>query len=208
LNASRSSGNTPSQHSGSRNEGMDQGNRAFSPASQAVSDCFDDGCRWTSRCIPIWWARQAHAVCALVRGHDVSGTAGQTLGRAMQSTTTMMPVWQCGHSRDDWSVPQIDRGSRRADRLPVQPAPSRAVCGTNSAPRSARAASRCRRWTARDGTDWATVRWCPKILACCICRLIRPNSIWSAWASVRRVGVGYGAAVGGGATGPFEIPLL
>ena len=27
-----------------------------------------------------------------------------TLGRVMQSITTMMPVWQCGHSRSDCPV--------------------------------------------------------------------------------------------------------
>ena len=62
-----------------------------------------------------------------------------------------------------------------------------------------------------DGAGWHRLGDRPVVpenIACCICRLIRPNSIWSAWASVRRVGVGYGAAVGGGATGPFQIPLL
>ena len=39
-----------------------------------------------------------------IPGHDVSGTGWQTLGRAMQSITTMMPVWQCGHSRNDCPV--------------------------------------------------------------------------------------------------------
>ena len=37
-------------------------------------------------------------------GHDVSGTGWQTPDRAMQSITTMMPVWQCGHSRNDRPV--------------------------------------------------------------------------------------------------------
>jgi hypothetical protein len=67
------------------------------------------GCRWTSRPIPIWRALRAHAVGALIQGHDVSGTARQTLGRAMQSTTTMMPVRQCGHSRSDCPVSASNR---------------------------------------------------------------------------------------------------
>ncbi len=37
-------------------------------------------------------------------GHDVSGTGRQILACAMQSITTMMPVWQCGHSRNDCPV--------------------------------------------------------------------------------------------------------
>ena len=45
-----------------------------------------------------------HAVGTPIPGHDVSGTGWQTLGRAMQSITTMMPVWQCGHSRSDCPV--------------------------------------------------------------------------------------------------------
>jgi hypothetical protein len=39
-----------------------------------------------------WWA------------HDVSGMGRQTSGRAMQSITTMMPVRQCGHWRNDCPV--------------------------------------------------------------------------------------------------------
>ena len=39
-----------------------------------------------------------------IPGHDVSGTGRQTLGGAMQSVTTMMPVRQCGHSRNDCPV--------------------------------------------------------------------------------------------------------
>src|SRR5208337_4331051 len=44
------------------------------------------------------------AVGASIPGHDVSGAGRQTLGRAMQSITTMMPVWQCGHARNDRPV--------------------------------------------------------------------------------------------------------
>jgi hypothetical protein len=43
LNAAGSSGDAPSEHSGRRIEGLDRGSRAFSPASQAGSDCFDHG---------------------------------------------------------------------------------------------------------------------------------------------------------------------
>jgi hypothetical protein len=51
-----------------------------------------DGCRCTSGPIPTWSAVQPHRVGALIAGHDVSWTATQTLGRAMQLITTMMPV--------------------------------------------------------------------------------------------------------------------
>jgi hypothetical protein len=39
-------------------------------------------------------AVRLHAVGMPIPGHDVSGTGWQTLGRAMQSITTMVPVWQ------------------------------------------------------------------------------------------------------------------
>ena len=39
-----------------------------------------------------------------ILGHDVSGTGSQTRSRVMLSTTTMMPVPQCGHSRNDRPV--------------------------------------------------------------------------------------------------------
>ena len=42
--------------------------------------------------VPIWQVVWLHAVGALIPGHDVSRIGRQTLGRAMQSTTTMMPV--------------------------------------------------------------------------------------------------------------------
>jgi hypothetical protein len=41
LNAARSSGDAPSEHSSRRIEGLGRGSRAFSPASQAGSDGFD-----------------------------------------------------------------------------------------------------------------------------------------------------------------------
>jgi hypothetical protein len=50
-----------------------------------------------------------HAVGQLIADHDVSGTGWQTLGRAMQSITTMVPVWQCGHARNDWPVSASNR---------------------------------------------------------------------------------------------------
>src|SRR5271157_673689 len=67
------------------------------------------GCRCTSGPIAIWRAIRAHAVGALIWGHDVSGTAWQTLGLAIQSTTTMIPVWQCGHSRNDCPISASNR---------------------------------------------------------------------------------------------------
>jgi hypothetical protein len=63
-----------------------------------------DGCRSTSVLTPIWRVARLHAGGAAIPGHDVSGTGWQILGRAMQSITTMMPVWQCGHSRNDFPV--------------------------------------------------------------------------------------------------------
>ena len=59
------------------------------------------GRRGPSVFTPNWGMIRLHAVGTLIPDHDVSGTGRQTLGRAMQSTTTMMPVWQCGHSRND-----------------------------------------------------------------------------------------------------------
>jgi hypothetical protein len=53
---------------------------------------------------PIWRVLRDHAARRLILGHDVSRTGWQIMGRAMQSITTMMPVWQCGHSRNDWPV--------------------------------------------------------------------------------------------------------
>ena len=39
-----------------------------------------------------------------VQGHDVSGIGRQTVNRGMVSITTMTPVRQCGHSRNDRPV--------------------------------------------------------------------------------------------------------
>ena len=40
-----------------------------------------------------------------IQGHDVSGTGWRVMGcGAMQSITPMVPVWQCGHSRNDRPV--------------------------------------------------------------------------------------------------------
>jgi hypothetical protein len=58
----------------------------------------------TSAAIPAGPAIGTYAVKATPPGHDVSGTGRQILERAMQSITTMMPVWQCGHSRNDCPV--------------------------------------------------------------------------------------------------------
>jgi hypothetical protein len=44
------------------------------------------------------------AVGSLIRRHDVSGTGWQTVGLIMLPTTTMMPMWQCGHARNDRPV--------------------------------------------------------------------------------------------------------
>jgi hypothetical protein len=39
-----------------------------------------------------------------VWAHDVSGTDWQILALSMQPMTTIMPVWQCGHSRNECPV--------------------------------------------------------------------------------------------------------
>jgi hypothetical protein len=39
-----------------------------------------------------------------MQDHDVSGIGWQTVNRAIESITTMMPVRQCGHSRNDRPV--------------------------------------------------------------------------------------------------------
>src|SRR5271167_4099893 len=53
---------------------------------------------------PIWRAVRPGAVGSLIRRHDVSGAGWQTVGLVTQPTTTMMPVWQCGHARKDRPV--------------------------------------------------------------------------------------------------------
>ena len=53
-----------------------------------------DGCRYTNGPTPTWRAIRLRRVGAPIQGHDVSGTGWQTLGRAMQSITTMVPIWQ------------------------------------------------------------------------------------------------------------------
>jgi hypothetical protein len=67
------------------------------------------GWRSTSGLIPTWRAIPVHAGGEWVSGHDVSGAGKQTLGRAMQSITTMMPTWQCGHARNDSPVSASNR---------------------------------------------------------------------------------------------------
>ena len=62
------------------------------------------GRRGASGVAPIWRARCRHDAGTLIPGHDVSGTGWQILGRAMQSITTMVPMWQCGHTRNDCPV--------------------------------------------------------------------------------------------------------
>jgi hypothetical protein len=67
--------------------------------------CASD-CRGDNISIPIWRAVRLRAVGTSIRGHDASGPGmeTQTLGLAMQSIITMMPVWQSGHSRKDRPV--------------------------------------------------------------------------------------------------------
>ena len=166
---------------------------------------YPSGCRWTSRCIPIWWARQAHAVCALVRGHDVSGTAWQTLGRAMQSTTTMMPVWQCGQSRNDCPVSASNRsvvvgriGSVAGSASLRHELSTQVSQGGFAAPRL-------------DGAGWQRLGDRPVVLENISLLHLPPYlpelNLVGMGIGAERVGVGYGAAVGGGATGPFQVVL-
>ena len=53
---------------------------------------------------PIWRAVLLCAIWEAGWAHDVSGSDWQILARAMQPITTMMPVWQCGHSRNECPV--------------------------------------------------------------------------------------------------------
>ena len=62
------------------------------------------GRRCASVGTPIWRVIPLYTVGAVIPGHDVSLTGWQILGRATQSITTMMPEWQCGHSRNDCPV--------------------------------------------------------------------------------------------------------
>ncbi len=63
-----------------------------------------DGPQGHSIPTPIRRALRLRAVGTPILGHDVSGAGWQTVGRAMQPTTTMMPAWQCGHARKDRPV--------------------------------------------------------------------------------------------------------
>ena len=58
------------------------------------------GFRGPSIRAPIWRAVRFDEVGTAILDHDVSGAGWQTVGRAMQSITTMVPEWQCGHCRN------------------------------------------------------------------------------------------------------------
>jgi hypothetical protein len=60
--------------------------------------------RDASLSIPIAREVRQRSVGTSVRGHDVLGIGWQTVGRAMQPITTMMPVRQCGHSYTEHPV--------------------------------------------------------------------------------------------------------
>jgi hypothetical protein len=89
--------------------------QAFAAPNEPSSDPYSDdlaawppfsdvrGSRGASVHRPPWRAIGLRAVGTPVRGH-VSGTGWQIFDAAIQSITTMMPVWQCGHSRNDWPV--------------------------------------------------------------------------------------------------------
>lgn len=57
----------------------------------------------------VWQAIWLGALGPQGLGHDVSGTGWQILVGAMLSITTMMPVWQCGHSLRDRPVSALKR---------------------------------------------------------------------------------------------------
>jgi hypothetical protein len=67
------------------------------------------GRRGASVATPIRRALRGQAAGTPIPDHDVSGVGWQILGRAMQSITTMVPVWQCGHTRNDWPVSASNR---------------------------------------------------------------------------------------------------
>ena len=54
--------------------------------------------------IPIWRVVQPRGIGAVVLDHEVSGTDVQSVGLGIVSITAMMPVRQCGHSRNDRPV--------------------------------------------------------------------------------------------------------
>jgi hypothetical protein len=63
-----------------------------------------NGARGPSVRTPMPRTVRLHAVATSIRAHDVFGTSTQLSGRATHPITTMMPVWQCGHSRNDCPV--------------------------------------------------------------------------------------------------------
>jgi len=97
------------------------------------------GCRSSSVSAPTKRATRLHAVGALIPGHDVFGTGWQILGRAMQSITTMVPVRQCGHTRNDRPVSASKRSRSSAG--------GSAAGAAGTIPRSSRQRSSfCARW--------------------------------------------------------------
>ena len=63
-----------------------------------------NGARGPSVRTPMPRTVRLHAVATSIRAHDVFGTSTQLSGRATHPITTMMPVRQCGHSRNDCPV--------------------------------------------------------------------------------------------------------
>jgi hypothetical protein len=115
LNAAACFAGAPSGHSGGRQIGIGRDKRPsgdrYNP-DLATWRAFSDvrGRFGASVVTPFGWAVRFCGVGTLIAGHDVSGIGWQNLGRAMQSITTMVPVWQCGHSRNDCPV----RASKRS----------------------------------------------------------------------------------------------
>ena len=85
-------------------------NQAF-PGCQRDLDLTSWAVRWHPNRVrgpsvvnPISRAVRLRAMETSIQAHDVSGTGRQISGRAMQPITAMMPVRQCGHSRNDCPV--------------------------------------------------------------------------------------------------------
>jgi len=110
LNAARSFAGVPSGHPDSGLKARAAAVGPFEPSLQRGSDRLARlrgprvavAAQAAPR--PTWRAIRLHAVGPLIRGHDVSGTGWQIVGRAMRSITTIVPTWQCGHCRRDCPV--------------------------------------------------------------------------------------------------------
>jgi hypothetical protein len=114
LNAAASFADAASGQVGGRRPGIGGSKRAFQRSTRPEFGCLASVQRrprpsLRKRRHPDLAVIRLYAVGAVIPGHDVSGTGWQILGRATQSITTMMPEWQCGHSRNDCPVSASER---------------------------------------------------------------------------------------------------